>query len=386
MSARTSDNDEHHLSSQQTIQPFEWLTSPSSLLALLQEHVMRQQQHTDDNITLSQQQRPLQALHVGCGSSTVGEFLVQSLGFSRVINVDCDHDTMQRMEDRWNQRALSITSSDAADACLMSSRMEFLTLDFTKEHLPEKYNDSFDLVLDKSTLDCTLCSDTATAALLVECYRTLRSDGGVYMVISFHELDLLLPLLQDLPGAQWTVTHTTMERQVEQLPTTSDPSMSGSTVKAQGSFPASEPSHNNNNNNNRKPLNVLIARRSCVFDGCGNNIATSTLDFDAVYSHVHRVNDRWFQEQQPLLTELRIHELKEAFEKVSDIERNDATEGGGVSLKEAFPLLFTEAEREHLTFDHFLEDWEAFVQTHEGLGDGNTLTLETAIAFLTEMQ
>ncbi|KAG7349091.1 methyltransferase domain containing protein [Nitzschia inconspicua] len=385
MSARTSDNDEHHISPQQTIQPFEWLTSPSSLLTLLQEHVLRQQ-HTDENITLAQQQRPLQALHVGCGSSTVGEFLVQSVGFSKVINVDCDHDTMQRMEDRWNQRSLSIiSSSDATDACLMSSRMEFLTLDFTKEHLPDKYIDSFDLVLDKSTLDCTLCSDTATAALLVECYRTLRSDGGVYMVISFHELDLLLPLLQNLPGAQWTVTHTTMERQVEQFPMTSDPSRRGSTVKAQESFPSSEPSHNNNHNS-KKSLNVLIARRSCVLDGYGNNIATSTLDFDAVYSHVHRVNDRWFQEQQPLLTKLRIHELKEAFEKISDIESNNSTDGGGVSLEEAFPILFTEAEREHLTFDHFLEDWEAFVQTHEGLGDGKTLTLETAIAFLTEMQ
>ena len=93
--------------------------------------------------------------------------------------------------------------------------MEFLTLDFTKESLPEHYNNSFDLVLDKSTLDCTLCSDIATASLLLEVYRTLKEDGGVYIVVSFHELDLLLPLLRDLPGALWDVECTTMERQVE---------------------------------------------------------------------------------------------------------------------------------------------------------------------------
>jgi len=33
-----------------------------------------------------------------------------------------------------------------------------------------------------------------------------------------------------------------------------------------------------------------------------------------------------------------------------------------LSLEEAYEVIFTQAEREHLTFEHFLEDWEAFCE------------------------
>jgi hypothetical protein len=134
--------------------------------------------------------------------------------------------------------------------------MEFFTLDFTRQSLPDPYIDSFDLVLDKSTLDCTLCSDSATASLLLEVYRTLKTNGGVYIVISFHEMELLLPLLQDLPGARWTVEHTTMDRQIEKICT------SIGIIQAVTGPNASEneatiisPSED------KKPLNVIIAKR-----------------------------------------------------------------------------------------------------------------------------
>jgi hypothetical protein len=384
------------------IQPFEWLTSPVSLAMLIKEHVLLDVNENNGNqIGSGSSPTCLRALHVGCGSSTVGEFLVQRMGFFNVVNVDRDKETMKRMQERWldiaTEKDCAVTSSQS-----LVSKMDFRIMDFTKESLPGEYTNSFDLVLDKSTLDCTLCSDTSTAALLVQVYQTLKVTGGVYMVISFHEVGLLLPLLRDLPGAQWTVEHTTMDRQIEPISVSQDrawtqqhrqdvscmfePTLSSSSVR-----------------HNSKPLNVMIARRTVPQHitnddvvHCDDLIANSRLDFEAVYEHVHRVNDQWFRVQQPLLTGKRKLELKEVFLGVAvndGYARNvdlNPLKSKHISLENAFYLLFTDAEREHLTFDHFLEDWEAFVEK-KGNANANdyvarTMTYEMAMDFLTEMQ
>ncbi|KAL3927536.1 MAG: hypothetical protein SGARI_005292, partial [Bacillariaceae sp.] len=250
------------------IRPFEWLTSPASLEILIRQYVLNRRHEEKSNADLVSQvttdaendvhddasTQQLHALHVGCGSSTVGEFLVQDLGFAKVVNVDRDENIMTQMQRRWQETVIEHNGKDDN----VASSMEFLTLDFTKQRLPEQYNDSFHLVLDKSTLDCTLCSDIATASLLLEVYRTLKQDGGVYLVISFHDLELLLPLLQDLPGAEWDVEHTTMARQVEQL------HVNGGTNKSSPAAvvsPGAVVSDTDAPLTARKPLNVLICRR-----------------------------------------------------------------------------------------------------------------------------
>jgi hypothetical protein len=59
----------------------------------------------------------------------------------------------------------------------------------------------FSFILDKGTLDGVLCESLeATIGLLSLAYQSLQ-EGGWYIVISFHESELLTPLLQDLPGA-----------------------------------------------------------------------------------------------------------------------------------------------------------------------------------------
>jgi hypothetical protein len=228
-------------------------------------------------------------------------------------------------------------------------------VDFSQAPLP--YSDNFfDLVLDKSTLDCTLCSDNATASLLLQVYRCLAI-GGVYMLISFHELELLLPLLADLPGAAWEVTCTTLQRQVESLVVGSR-----ATTSATPSCPSTA---HTTPNNNSKHLNVLIARK---------RQSTAQLNFDAVRQHVHKVNDSWFQKQQPLLTRIRAQELAHAFVSPQ-------------TLPQAYQVLFTNAEREHLTYEHFLEDWKAFSQRPSNNNIAkDAICCEVALAFLKEMQ
>ena len=174
------------------IRPFEWLTSAESLKHLL--------------VDIMPTTTTKRALHVGCGSSTVGEYLVQELGYNQVVNIDMDGPILEKMKQRWQQQ-----QSNTDD-----NRLEFCQVDLVKDEIPYPPG-HFDVAIDKSTLDCTLCSDEATAALLCQVYRSLNAEHGVYIVISFHHVDLLLPLLRDCPGTDWTVSHQVMRREVEDV-------------------------------------------------------------------------------------------------------------------------------------------------------------------------
>ena len=406
ITTRTTDNtggnaSNHVSDSSAPIQPFEWLTSPESIGGLVRTQVL---------LPSGNGSHAPRALHIGCGSSTVGEYLVQALRFGHVLNVDKDGETLGGMEARWNEMQRAAKQEENPQ---LASAMEFRCLDYTTERLPEGCADSFDLVVDKSTLDCTLCSDcAATASFLMEIYRTLRRptcdpigdanddssngrNGGVYLVVSFHEIDLILPLVRDLPGANWTVTHTTMERQVECVATNARGYGSSSNDDETDNFGTAASAETQA----RKPLNVLIARRER-----GEPLE---LDFDAVVGHVQEVNDRWFRDEQPLLTEERISELGRAFGLVVEgssnhdghdeaglpssppSEQRTTAAAMGVSrvlpLRDAYGVVFTEAEREHLTFEHFLEDWEAF-RLEDASANANepegTMDFDLALRFL----
>jgi len=119
------------------------------------------------------------------------------------------------------------------------------------------------------------------------------------------------------------------------------------------------------------------------------SLQSFSLDYDAVCRHVKAVNDQWFQEKQPLLTNQRIQDLKLAFsiqsptpkkviaESKAKVSTNKKRGGGDetkskiLSLEEAYKVIFTEAEREHLTYEHFLEDWLAFLQDKVGKEEPN---------------
>jgi hypothetical protein len=417
-------------------QPFEWLTSPESIGGFVRDHVLES--------SSSSSSEPPRAMHIGCGSSTVGEYLVRELGFAKVVNVDRDHETMERMAERWSEMTnngndcpntttttatigktegekteepmilfpttMPLPNEESPSSLLsrnyqhQQNPMEFWCLDYTSETLPENYADSFDLVVDKSTLDCTLCSDcSATASFLMEIYRTLKVNGGVYLVISFHELDLILPLLEDLPGAQWTVSHTTMERQVECLvANASGRSTTTAGPKKNNNSTSEQKKQATGNESSRKPLNVLIARRRwpvCETDGGstagGESLPPPALVFEKIVEHVQTVNDRWFQDEQPLLTETRIEDLRKAFfspeEPNNNNNNNEQEKEGGksnfnskrLSLEEAYEIVFTDAEREHLTYEHFLEDWEAFCKEGEKLEEPDTVRETNGKAIMT---
>lgn len=314
------------------VRPFEWLTSPASLRDMFSDFPP---------------QGNKRALHIGSGSSTLGEFLVEELSYQQVLDVDKDEETLQRMKQRWHERCLK-TGVD-------ESRLEHVVADFAESTIDAAEEASFSLVLDKSTLDCTLCSENATASLLLEVYRCLAA-GGVYVVISFQEKDLLLPLLRDLPGASWEIACQEMTRQVEKLDTTIPFQINESNVGGSHETQAASP---------HPPLNVLIARKS-------EQEVNHSLSLLEARNHVHRVNDAWFQQSRPLLTRQRHELLRSSFAKP-------------LSVEEAYKHLFTDAEREHLPYDFFLEDWQAFCEQRK-LAVDSCLTYALAVEFLNDMQ
>jgi SAM-dependent methyltransferase len=306
------------------IRPFEWLTSPQSIKPLIL------------NVLAAESNVQRNALHVGCGSSTLGELLVD-LDYALVVDVDKDRETLELRQKRW------ISLNQDVERV---KRLEFCVHDFCKDELPYPPQ-SFHLVLDKSTLDCTLCSDQATAHLLNQVYQSLAV-GGVYLLISFHALDFILPMLENMPNASWKITCTTLQRQMEDI-------VGGTAASFETHF-SNDPS---------KLLNVLIARKQ------GPHAA---LDHDTLVRHIHTTNDLWFQEHHPLVTGARIEQLQAAFcDQEMPLEQAYAT------------VLFTDAEREHLDYDGFLEDWQAFLFQKPTL-PSDRISYPTAVAFLQEMQ
>jgi len=324
------------------IGPFEWLTSSASLSPILS--------------TLNFASTCATALHVGCGSSTLGEYLIERHEYAHVVNIDIDKETLDKMEQRWRNKK-------APD----DDRLEFRRVDLASDPVPFPAQ-FFDLVMDKSALDCTLCSDKATTGLLCETYRVLKGNG-VYFVVSFHHPEFLIPLLRDIPGADWTIEHQVLRRQLDTLNRKSKECSVNDTSQLDELQPPTSrwstgefvPDENYNTT-----VTVLLCRK-------GENFDRDNLDPDEVHKHVYETSKIWFQSQDPMVTPSRRDELKIKFGSESK------------SLQRAYLAIFTDTEREHLDFDYFMEDWNAFLESRPTL-ETEFMTAETAVEFLEEMQ
>lgn len=368
----------------ESIRPFEWLTSASSLQPFLCKALHLSSSTGDAPSSTDDQPRSKRAVHVGCGSSVLGEHLLNDPIYRvcHVLNVDKDKETLDLMKLRWQRSQEEVPlSTRGTDEEASDAQLQFQCVDFCNDSI-DADPESYDLVVDKSTLDCTLCSDRTTASLLAEIYRLLRPDGGVYLLVSFHDKALLQPLLQGLPGADWSVEHYVMPREVENLSANNDKSakhdtrdwagedrveavvdkLEGSSAWSSGSFHPDE--------QYRRTVNVFLCRKKRT---CEDETCPCILDGDAVYEHVNATSNQWYKNESPMLTSQRKSFMQEAFA------------GKHLCLKKAYNLMFTDAEREHLAYDYFVEDWQAFVASRPSL-PRDKLSFETAVTFIDEMQ
>lgn len=328
--------------------PFEWLTSPLSLDPFLQR------------ITFQR------ALHVGCGSSRFGEHLVERWDASSVVNVDVDKTILEKVQNRWKERC--------GDE---ESRMKFVEVDYANaiaidDTVTSDIHGPFDLIVDKSTLDCLLCTEAAAANLLHHVYNSLN---GVYLLVSFQHRDLLLPLLEGL--GHWNVEIHVLKRQMEgsRIGSGQELGLRGEVVPSaaavcEGNFIYEESSRTQWSSGTFEPdskyhefVNVVL----CHKDG------DSTLPLASVKEHVRTICNQWWTQINPILSSERIEQLRSSF--------GDAI----LSLPEAYEVLFTEAEKEHLGYSGFLEDWLSFVSTRDSLSR-DRMDFGTAVDFLDEVQ
>jgi hypothetical protein len=380
------------------LQPFDWITSASSLESILLPILSS----TESN----------RILHVGCGSSILGELLVKDPKYNicTIVNVDCDVATLNRMQQRWKN---TVEESLHSDVTLEENSMQFIPADFTLPNTLQHYTDEpsnlskFDMVLDKSTLDCMLCTDTGAVGLLLETYRCLKENGGVYIVVSFHPSDFIKPLLENLPGACWDVDCTTTPRQIEQLnsnittthiaathsddksrndcETTSFDSTRNVFTWSSGTFQPDE--------HYIKNVTVAVCRRR-MRPRDSTAVVDDKLDWDQVYKHVHQTNNQWYQHTNPLLTKERVQAIERGFvsQSITTEDRNNVELG----LLDCYPILFTSDERENLSYEDFLDDWRSFRSTLSSDNEDTNRNIEripadrmsfrTAIAFLHVMQ
>jgi hypothetical protein len=320
------------------------------------------------------------------------------------------------MQQRWLQK---VELSKITNTILNENAMEFVVADFTLPNALQHYIcegknrnvPTFDLVIDKSTLDCMLCTDTGAIGLLMEAYRCLK-ESGTYLVISFHPSEFIVPLLKNLPGADWDVSFTIIPRQIENLHANVNRNTSAvSTLDYNRDFKV-----DNEVNDTLSSEKKLYTWSSGIFQPDENYIRTVTvvqcrrrprnatmssidsgncLDWDLIYKHVHKINNEWYQQMNPMLTKDRVYKIQNAFRAFDEKDKNDETGGANsieLDLQQCYSILFTDGERENLSYDDFLEDWRSFLLQYSPKCDTDQqlpidrMSYETAIAFLHVMQ
>jgi ubiquinone/menaquinone biosynthesis C-methylase UbiE len=131
---------------------FDWLEDYESIKPIL------------DNLGIKKEYR---ILNVGCGNSEFSEKMYDE-GFTHNYNIDICQNVIDFMNTR--NKGKKGLHFDVMDVCEMAYKDE-----------------TFDLIIDKSTIDALLCSDHSfmiVAKMLKEISRVLKT-GGYYVIISY---------------------------------------------------------------------------------------------------------------------------------------------------------------------------------------------------------
>ena len=131
----------------------------------------------------------VQALVLGSGTSALSAQLILSGLCSHVVSVDNEEECVRQMQNRY-----------ADDSRFATGTLQWLCADLNDESEHGAANlikrGSFDLVLDKSTLDAMLCDDAT--GLLCTAAEALRCNG-IYVIASLYGERLLRKLLAESP-------------------------------------------------------------------------------------------------------------------------------------------------------------------------------------------
>ena len=249
---------------------FEWLVDPKELVHLLLSSALGIGETGDVEARVCV---------VGCGRSRLGHALRDQCGYRWISSFDNDANVVADMRARYGKD---------------DPRMTWIQADITQPFAPKG---SFDLCVDKGTLDAVLCAKEAATDLICQVHRVL-AERGVYVIVSLHPETFLKPLLS-IPAIGFELKCSTI------------PCLSGGS-----------------------PRTACVLRKK---DG-------SQAPRNIILKHQLAVMNKHFQQDAPLLTPSRRVAIYEAF-------------GGDVlSLAEAHRRVFTDDERTEYSLDDFCAD------------------------------
>lgn len=140
--------------------------------------------------------KPLTVLNLGCGNSLVAEALCDDLAakVERVVSIDFVESVVKAQEER-------VKNTKYEKKC------EWRTMDVMK--MDELAEGSFDLIVDKGTLDSLLTTNTATTDFADACKQISRvmKPGGWFVMISCAIGFEQIKPLQNLTLFKWKVAH-----------------------------------------------------------------------------------------------------------------------------------------------------------------------------------
>lgn len=290
------------------------------------------------------------ALVIGCGTSTLSESLAKDFQFD-VTAIDNDEDCVNHMNSLFPSSSVCYECYDIVErVSTTAAKVSQATA-----------NESFDLIVDKGTLDAILVEGSITT-MIVDIIRLLKVNG-YYMLFTINEIDLLTTMFtySSLPF-QITYAHP--------LKQTKNKSKSGGTSKTVGG-------------------NLMIIQKTeypvTVFRTLVPTTTPKLTYNESIYAqesfvqelrrYEDEIMDEYFQTSQPLLTPDYEAHIRDSF--ASSNPPNYA------SLSKAHNILFGGNFHRDLGYDYslFLEDMRTFP-----LQDERAMTVEEAIAFIQHMQ
>lgn len=279
----------------------------------------------------------LRVLVIGCGTSTLSKE-VADCGYGEVVSIDNDVGCIEHMSRTFSNE---------------SSRMQWYTYDLV-EHvghpamMDSRNTESFDIVIDKGTLDAILV-EGAVCNMLSEVHRFMKP-GGVYVLCSINAEDMLHTLLSSPAlGFEVSVYNSVSEE------------VCSSADDNKGRYDL------NTNPSSKAEGVVAICKKA-------EDAHRIIVDIEALAQQEQEALNFYFQDEVPLLTPAFEASLRERFQMAS-------TRLGTRSLPVdvAYMVMFSDAERRAYTSDLFEEDLRKFGAVRE-------LSYEDCVEFVRQMQ
>jgi len=153
-------------------EPFDWYQRYSGVRDLINQYIKR-----EDIILMA-----------GCGNSRLTEDMFED-GYTSITNIDISKVCVDQMMERFRDKPT-----------LQWQQMNVCSLDFPDE--------TFDVVVDKGTMDSVLCGEGSTANVAKMCGEVSRvlKPSGVFFIVSYGVPDNRLNYLEKEDMYSWNVT------------------------------------------------------------------------------------------------------------------------------------------------------------------------------------